>query len=436
MRSRFYSLLGVMLFLLTLAANAQQTIRLRSDQTVDTRTRIAVPPFAATDPSLANVAREMADVLGFDLEFSGLFYVIAPAEYPPAFTAIDPDVMKVDFNLWRVTKAQQFIYGNVRMEGNEIVGQFRLFDLFSGQQIVGQELRVDKSAPRLAAHRFSEEVIRYVDGTPGSGTSEVCFSAGEIGKKEIYISDYDGANVQQITKHGSISIKPKFSPDGNKVAYLSYKDRFPFLYVYDRRTGKSVPISEEPGLNAVPSWSPDGAKIAMVLSKDGNMEIYVRDADGKRPVRLTKNRFGDTSPCFSADGTQIAFVSDRGGSPQIYVMPAGGGDAVWLSNQGGNSYDPAWSPDGRRIAYVVEQRSAGFQIWAMNADGSQAAPLTNAGGSNESPTWSPDCRHVMFMSSRSGRKELWAVNVKTGQEWKLTKTNLSCEGPSWGPRRR
>lgn len=419
----------------SLLAYGQATIRIGSQAGVDKRTRVAAPPFATADPALSSIAREMAEAIGFDLEFSGLFYVIAPAEYPPSFTALDPDVTKLDMEAWKVARVEQLVYGMVRAEGNEIVGQFRLFDLFSKQQIVGLELRVDKASPRLAAHKFSEEVIRYADGIPGAGTSEVCFSGGVTGKKEIYISDYDGANVQQLTKHGSISIKPRISPDGNKIAYLSYKDRFPFLYVYDRRTGKSTPISQEPGINATPSWSPDGTRLAMVLSKDGNMEIYLRDADGKRPVRLTKNRYLDTSPFFSPDGSQLAFVSDQGGSPQIYVMPLTGGGGTRLTMQGGNSYDPAWSPDGKKIAFVVEKRGQGFQIWMMDANGSNPVQLTNAGGTNESPTWSPDSRHIMFMTTRNGGKELWAVNVKTGQEFKLTKSNISSEGPSWGPRR-
>jgi len=429
------TILIVLMMSIGMLAYGQATIRIGSQAGVDKRIRVAAPPFASADPSLSPVAREMAEVIGFDLEFSGLFYVIAPAEYPPNFTALDPDVAKLDMEVWRMARVDQLVYGMVRTEGNEIVGQFRLFDLFSKQQIVGLELRVAKESPRLAAHKFSEEVIRYADGIPGTGTSEVCFSGGVIGKKEIYIADYDGANAKQLTKHGSISIKPRISPDGNKIAYLSYKDRFPFLYVYDRRTGKSTPISEEPGINATPSWSPDGTKLAMVLSKDGNMEIYLRDADGRRPVRLTKNRYMDTSPYFSPDGSQLAFVSDQGGSPQIYVMPITGGGGTRLSMQGGNSYDPSWSPDGKKIAYVVEKRGAGFQIWMMDANGSNPIQLTNAGGINESPSWSPDSRHVIYATNRNGGSELWGINIKTGQEFKLSKGNLRTEGPSWGPRR-
>ncbi len=413
----------------------QDALRIDSAQIADTRIRIAVPTFATLDPAAFDLAREMSEVIAFDLRFSGLFILLMPNEYPPAFVGFDPDVSRLDFDQWRATRAEYLIYGVIRQEGSEMVAQFRLFDLATRDQIVGQELRVERIHARLAAHRFSEEVIRYLDGVPGIGTSQIYFSGGQGNTKEIYVADYDGANVQQITRHGSISIKPQISPDASKIAYLSYKDRYAYLYLFDRRTGLSVPLSKEVGLNAAPGWSPDGQRLAMVLSKDANMEIYLRDVDGKNATRLTRNRFADTSPTFSPDGSRIAFVSDRGGSAQIYVMNANGGDETRLSFQGGGSYDPVWSPDGKSIAYVVQRRGHGFQIWVMNADGSNARQITDARGINDSPAWSPDSRHVAFMSNRSGRGEIYAITLATGEEHRLSRTNLHCEGPSWGPRR-
>lgn len=413
-----------------------QGVRIESQKALDARIPIAVPPFAGATPEAAPAARLMAEVIAADLDFSGLFRVLPASAYPPGFTAFDPDVNKLDREAWRGTKAEHLVFGVVRGEGAQLVAQLRLFDLFSKEQVVGQELRVQRDHPRLAAHRFSEEIIRYLDGTPGIGTSEICFSAGEVGSKEIYVSDYDGANLRQVTDHNSISIKPKMSPDGNKIAYLSYKDRYCFLYVYDRRTGKSVPLSKEVGLNSAPAWAPDGKRVAMTLSKDGNMELYLRDPDGSNLTRLTKNECGDTQPIFSPDGSKIAFVSDRGGSPQIYVMPASGGEARRLSHQGGNSYDPVWSPDGKHIAYVAEKRGEGLEIYVMDADGGNPRRLTDSHGSNESPTWSPDSRHIMFMSTRAGRAQLWAVTLATDEKRRVPNLNLRCEGPSWGPRRR
>jgi TolB protein len=413
-----------------------QDVRIRSDVSVDTRITIAVPPFATDEPELTEMASRLARVVAADLEFSGLFVVLSPEEYPAGFTGFPADVAQMNREMWRATRAENLVYGTLHSDGDLLIGRFRLFDLFSKDQVVGQELRVQRQYPRLAAHRFSEEVIRYLNGVPGMATSEICFSAGETGHKEIYVSDYDGMNMKQVTDHDSISIKPKMSPDGNRIAYLSYKDRYSFLYIFDRRTGKSVPLSKEVGLNSAPAWSPDGSRIALTLSKDGNTEIYLRDPDGKNLMRLTNNRFGDTSPIFSPDGSKIAFVSDRGGSPQIHVMDTDGSNASRLSHQGGNSYDPSWSPDGKKIAYVVEKRGEGLEIYMMDAGGTNPQRLTDSQGSNESPSWSPDSRHVIFMSTRDGVARLYTVTVENGETRTVPNIELRSEGPYWGPRRR
>lgn len=405
-------------------------------QSLGAKIPIAVPPCAAADPALVALATDLAQVVADDLTFSGLFAVLPRERYPAGFTALDPDVQRLDRELWAATKAEHLVYGNLRQDGDTLVTEFRLFDLFTKQQVFGLELKVDRNFPRLAAHHFSEEVIRNLEGTPGIGTSEICFSAGATGSKEIYVADYDGANVQQVTKHNSISIKPKFSPDGSKIAYLSYKDRYSFLYIFDRMTGVSVPLSKEVGLNIAPAWSPDGSQLAQVLSKDGNNEIYLRNADGTNLRRLTRNRDVDTSPTFSPDGGQIAFVSDRGGNPQIYVMDVTGENARRLSFQGGSSYDPAWSPDGKYIAYVAEKRGEGLEIYVMGADGSGARRITDSQGSNESPSWSPDSRHLIYFSTRNGQKALYNYTLETNEERRVPRIELSAEGPSWGPRRR
>lgn len=418
-----------------LPAAAQTSVSIDIRGGVDPRIPIAVPPFAC-QPGLESVAREMADVIAFDLDFSGLFTILPAAEYPAGFAGIDPDVSKLNLDPWRQTRAERLVFGVVHEESGNYVTELRVFDVASAQQVVGRQLRAGRDVPRLISHRFTEDLIGYTDGTQGIGTSEIAFSGGKTGSKEIYVSDYDGANIRQVTQHGSISILPQMSPDGNRIAYLSYKDRYSYLYLYDRRTGKSVPLSKEVGLNTAPAWAPDSSKLAIVLSKDANTEIYLRNADGSGLTRLTKNKFGDTSPCFDPTGSRIAFVSDRGGSPQIYAMGTDGSGGQRLSVQGGNSYDPEWSPDGKMIAYVAERRGEGLEIYIMDAaTGQSYRRLTDSGGSNEAPTWSADSRHVMYSTSRNGRNELYAVCIKTGQERAIPGINVSAQGPSWGPRR-
>lgn len=436
MQRRFLAgALALQAVLVATTALAQETVRIETRGGVDSRIRIAVPPFVAIDPGMASAAGEMVDTLSFDLSFSGLFQILLASQYPPGFRGFSPDITTLNLDEWSATTAEYVVYATVRQEDGKLAAEFRLFDVRSKGQTLGREMRVDQPHLRLAAHKFSEEVIKYLDGTPGIGTSEIVFSSGKTGQKEIFVADYDGANAQQVTRHNSISIKPKVSPDGNKIAYLSYKDRYSFLYVFDRSTGVSVPLSKEVGLNSAPTWSPDGNTLAMTLSKDGNTEIYLRNPDGSNPRRLTNNTNGDTSPVFSPDGRQIAFVSDRIGAAQIFVMNSDGSDQRRLSLQGGASYDPAWSPDGRYIAYVVEKRGEGMEIYAMDAGGANPRQITNSQGNNESPSWSADSRHVIFMSTRGGAPQLWATHAKTGEEIRIPRLNTACEGPSWGPRR-
>ena len=417
-------------------AIAQPAVRIESGIRADMRITIAVPPFVTASSEWGALAEEMAQVVADDLAFSGLFVLLPPSQYPAGFTGMPSDVQQLDLSAWRATKAENLVYGTVYEEEGQLVGQFRLFDLYSNTQLYGQEVRVERKHHRLAAHRFSEEVLRHTDGVPGIGTTEIIFSGVTgNGHKEIYVADYDGANMRPITSHQSVSIMPEVSPDGNSIVYLSYKDRYCFLYVFDRASGVSRALSREVGLNSAASWSPDASRIAMTLSKDGNAEIYLRDPNGENATRVTNNRDGDTSPTFSPCGTRIAFVSDRGGRPQVYGMNRDGSNQSRLSFHGGSAYDPSWSPDGNSIAFVSVKPGEGFEIYVMGADGSNPTRLTESQGVNESPSWSPDSRHIVFSSSRGGRPELWTLTLSTGEQRRVSRLNISAEGPSWGPRR-
>ncbi len=436
---KFKLCVAVILFLSQLgyAETSETAVRIDSQIGTDPRTRIAVPAFATGDPQLLTVAQEMAQVVADDLEFSGLFVLLSSSQYPAGFTGLTPDAGSLDLASWFAAGAENLVYGYVYPDGNMLVGQFRLFDLRSNNQIYGQEVRVERVYQRLAAHRFSEEIIRMIDGVAGIGTTEIFFS-GIAGPnvKEIYVADYDGANVRKLTSNQSLSIMPEISPDGSSIAYLSYKDRYCFLYVFDRASGASKALSKEVGLNSAAGWAPNGNRLAMTLSKDGNAEIYLRDKNGGNSVRLTKNKEGDTSPCFSPDGGRIAFISERAGRPQVYVMNADGSGQTRVSFHGGAAYDPVWSPDGKMIAFVSSGSGEGFEIYVMSADGSNPRRLTNSAGVNEAPSWSPDSRHIAFSSTRGGRPELWALTLSTGAEKRIARIEMSAEGPSWGPRRK
>ncbi len=430
-------LILLMLWGLCAGVWAQDAVRIDLERQLDYRIPIAVPDFASS-PGQEALGQQMAAIVARDLQFTGLFKVIAPDAYPKSFSGFSQDPTQIDFAAWRASGAEHLVYAHVIDDVDAIVAECRLFDVFSHQQVVGKRFVGKKKWPRperLVAHYFADEIVLFLTGVAGVASSEICFSADALGHKEIFVADYDGMQVTQATQHGSISIRPKFSPDGRRIAYLSYKDRFPFLYVYDRETGKSVPLSKNVGLNVSAAWAPDGASLAMVLSKDGNPEIYLKNADGSGEQRLTHDKAVDSSPAFDPSGRRIVFVSERGGSAQLYVMNADGSNVQRLSFQGGRAYDPAWSPDGKSIAYAVEKRDEGRQIYVVNADGSNAKRVTTSPGSKESPSWSADSRHLVFAATRGGVSELWTVTLETGEEHRVPSLGTRCEGPFWGPRR-
>ena len=419
-----------------LGAWGQTVVNLSTRGTGDLRVPVAVPDFVA-QPGLETVSKEMTEVLKNDLLFTGIFGIVPREQYPPSFKGLTANAMDIDFDAWRQAKVAYLVYANVTSDGEKLVAECRMFDVNAGTQIAGQRLSSTRNYPRLIAHRFEEEVVQKVDGTPGMASSQICFSSGRTGSKEIYIADYDGANARQVTKFGSVTICPKFSPQGNKLAFVSYKDKFPFLYVFDIASGVTTVVSKKVGLNVAPSWSPDGQRLALTMSKDANAEIYIKSsAAGSVDQRVTNDRSSDAQAVFDPSGTRLAFVSDRGGVPQIYTMGVDGSNVTRVTFGGGKTCDPAWSPDGKRIAYVSEKSGEGMEVYMLDLTDNSATRLTDSGGMNEAPTWSPDSRHIMFSSSRSGRPELYVVNARPPyEEHKISVNGLSCEGPSWGPRR-
>ena len=188
----------------------------------DTRTRIAVPAFAAA-PGLETLGRELAEVMRYDLVFMGQFVIVPESGYPKGFRGLEQDAAKIDLHPWRRTEAELLVHGYLSADAgtDRLVLEARLLDVASGSMVVGRKLDVGQKFSRMLAHSFSDEVVLYATGTTGIATSQFCFSAGTPPKKELYIADYDGANLRRVTLHNSISIRPKFSPDGKWVAFTA-----------------------------------------------------------------------------------------------------------------------------------------------------------------------------------------------------------------------
>jgi TolB protein len=247
---------------------------------------------------------------------------------------------------------------------------------------------------RHATHLFADAIVEALTGKPGFASSKVVFISAQTGSKEVYTMDIDGTNVHQITNDHTLSLGPKFSPDGKKIAYTSYKSNYPDVWVINLAASNRKRVSYFPGLNSQPAFSPDESRIALVLSKDGNTELYTMDPNGGNLIRLTHTRGTEASPTWSPDGSELAFVSDDRGLTQIYTMPSSGGPASRVMVNASYATEPDWSLDGDKLVYSVRMGGE-FQIAMTNLKTHQCTLLTSA-GSNESPSWARDSRHIVY----------------------------------------
>jgi len=380
-----------------------------------------------------NLSREMALILANDLRISGLFEVIDNPLLVSAIAESEGSV-KVDFNQWRGLGAQVVVKCDYSLvEGKKLAIRCRLYDLLREEQVLGKGYGGDQNLLRRMVHKLSDEIVLKITGEKGMAETKIAFVSDVSGHKEVYKIDFDGHNLERLTRNRSIALSPAWSPDGKRIAYTSYYEGNPDLYFMSRDGSYQVATSTFPGLNATPDWSPDGSRIALALSKDGNAEIYTFRVDGTDFRRLTRHQSSDWSPSWSPDGKRIAFGSDRTGTPEIYIMNNDGGDVRRLTQQGSYNDSPAWSPKGDLIAFASRQKGL-FDIWVIGSDGSNPQRLTSNSGNNESPFWSPDGRYIVFSSNRGGRSDVYIMNSDGSNQRRLTFLGGNNYCPSWSPR--
>ena len=276
--------------------------------------------------------------------------------------------------------------------------------------------------PRENAHRFADDIIETLTSNKGFATSKVAFIATRSGKKEVYVGDYDGSNVRQLTHDGVISVHPSISPDGRRIAYTGYQSGYPDVYLIDLASGARSRIVNFPGTNSGATFSPDGGRIALSVSKDGNPELYTVSAGGGGARRLTHTRGVESGPTWSPSGDEIIYSSDDGGSPQLYRISASGGQGQLIST--GHSYctEPNWSPDGKKIAFNV--RGGGeFQVAILDLGGGGSRIVS----SGENPVWGADSRHIIFAEGDG----LYLLDTVTSRKSKILDGVGKITEPSW-----
>ncbi|MCC6864229.1 MAG: Tol-Pal system protein TolB [Rhodobacteraceae bacterium] len=396
----------------------------------------AVPQFIPENGASSDYATQITQVIAADLSGTGLFREIPASAYISRVSNFDAPVAYED---WKAINAQALITGAVSTSGNKIFVKFRLFDVFSGQQMgEGLQFAGTLATWRRMAHKVSDAVYSRITGEGPYFDSRVVF-VSESGpknqrQKRLAVMDYDGANLAYLTDSSSIVLAPRFSPTSNQILFTSYESGFPRIYLMDIGSMRVQALAQQKGtMTFAPRFSPDGRKVVFSLERGGNSDIYQLDIGSGQTRQLTNAPSIETAPSFSPDGSQIVFESDRSGTQQIYVMSAAGGDAVRISGGAGRYSTPVWSPQGDYIAFT-KQNAGRFHIGVMRADGSEERLLT-ASFLDEGPTWAPNGRVIMFTRETAGvggRPSLFAVDI-SGRNLRQVMTDGPASDPAWSP---
>ena len=394
---------------------------------------IALSQFTAIGDTTPQYVDQITSVIMADLVGSGLFREIPRSAHVSANTNFNNPVK---FSDWRVINVDALITGSVNIQGDKLILQFRLFDVFA-QKPLGEGLQFQASIGnwRRMAHKISDAVYSRLTGEAAYFDSRVVYISEQgpknARKKRLTIMDYDGANSRFLTDDNDIVLAPRFSPNNEEIVYTSYETGVPKVYLMNVDTLNKRVLDDQPGMTFAPRFSPDGRNVVMSLTDRGNTDIYSVVLESRRKTRLTSGPSIDTAPSFSPDGKQIVFESDRGGRQQIYIMSSSGGDATRISFGKGSYGTPVWSPRGDMIAFTKISQGR-FHIGVMRTDGSNERLLT-ASFLDEGPTWSPNGRVIMFFresAGTNGAPEIFSVDV-TGRNLKRVKTIQNGSDPSW-----
>ncbi len=395
---------------------------------------IAIPDLISADPAQVQMGANIASVVRADLDRSGLFKAIDPKAFVDHITDIN---MVPNFANWRVINAQGLVAGQVAIQPDgRMRVEFRLWDVYGGSQMLGQQFFTQPENWRRVAHMVSDAIYERITGEKGYFDTRIVFIS-ESGPalrrvKRLAVMDEDGANPIFLTRGEYLVLTPRFNPTAQMIAYLSYIATKPHIYLFDLETGRQEELGNFPNMTFSPRFSPDGNKVVMAMENAGNSDIYVMDLRSRAMQRLTTDPAIDSAPSFSPDGKQIAFESDRGGSKQIYVMNADGSNQRRISFGAGENGTPVWSPRGDLIAFT-QQQGAHFAIGVMRPDGSGERILTND-YHDEGPTWAPNGRVLMFTrSAANGRgSHIWSVDVTGRNEQQVMTPGLASD-PAWSP---
>lgn len=394
---------------------------------VDSLIPIAITPFVSTRP----LPEDLAAIVSSDLRRSGRFEPLSSDAYQERPGTLS----QVNFDNMRNLRVDYIVVGEAASSGGNYQVRCQLGDVAQGGSLLERSFNVPAGDLRRLAHHISDLIYAKLIGEPGAFDTRIAYITAlpQSGRTtyHLLVADADGHNPNEVLASADPIMSPAWSPDGERLAYVSFEGHKAQIIVQDVFTGARRTVASFPGINGAPAWSPDGRRLALTLSKDGNPEIYLLDPDSGSLQRLTNNDAIDTEPAWSPDGRSIVFTSDRGGGPQIYRLSLDGGQPERLTFSGDYNAAPALSPDGRYLA-LVHRQGGKFYIAVMDMQTRQLQILTE-GGLDESPSFAPNGRMILYATSQRGREVLAAVSVDGRIRQTLGLLNRDVREPAWGP---
>lgn len=384
---------------------------------------IAIAPFAQS----ASLPESVALVISADLRRSGLFRLLETR----GVATIPHEIAEVKYAEWAALQAQALVIGKVEAgEGGRLRVSFRLLDVLKQSQLAGLEYDITPTQLRQTAHKIADIIYAKLTGEPGIFATRITY-VNKNGKRFILaVADADGYNPQTVLSSAEPIISPAWSPDGTKLAYVSFEKKKPVIFVQSLTSGQRYVLANFKGNNSAPAWSPDGRRLAIVLTYGANSRLHLINADGTGMQPLTQGTAIDTEPNWSPDGKWIYFTSDRGGSPQIYRISPLGGEAQRVTFDGSYNVTPRLSPDGKLLAYI--RRDAGkFQVALRELESGHVQILSDS-SEDESPSFAPNGRLIIYATSINNRGILSVVSADGRVKQRLSEAGDVRE-PSWGP---
>jgi TolB protein len=374
------------------------------------------------DPTGEN---QISAIVKEDLRRSGVFRIIETTDLVRENAATNDAE-------WKSRGADALVGGSLRRTGDgRIETNYRLRDTVKAADLSALTLTVQPQFVRLAAHRIADDIFEKMTGVRGAFATRIAYVGRSGAEYRLEIADSDGENAFIALRSSEPVISPAWSPDGTRLAYVSFESKKPVIYVQDLATRRRTAVANFKGSNSAPAWSPDGRRLAIALAREGLTQIYLMNADGSELRRLTNTSGIDTEPCFGPDGQTLYFTSDRSGGPQIFRMNIDGGDVRRVTFNGSYNISPAISPDGRLLAYV-SRREGRFQLYVLDLATSQEIRLSE-GARDESPSFAPNGRYIMFASEAGGRGTLSVVAVDGSTRYNLSAKASNIREPAWGP---